>query len=98
MYLSGDPLVFERNVNRFLAVFNKSKHFNASNIAAHWYVWHQERWETNFPNYFPAKEHFDEVTKRLQAQGKKSRTIWYQKWSKEYNRSEIGALYQRKDI
>jgi hypothetical protein len=68
----GNPLIFERNVNRFLAVFEKSKYFNASNVAVHWYVWHQIGWETNFPNFFPAKERFDEVTKRLQEQGKKN--------------------------
>lgn len=38
-------------------------------IALHWYCWHQIPFDTLYPDYFPAREHFEEGVKALQAAG-----------------------------
>ena len=65
----GDPNIVERNIDTFINTFSASKYFNISAVALHWYVWHQVAWQTNYPNYFPAKNGFSEASQRLQQKG-----------------------------
>ena len=38
-------------------------------VMAHWYVWHRQDFDNDYPHYFPAKPGFEEGVKRIQAMG-----------------------------
>jgi len=56
---NGDP---EKVVPQVL----KFKEFFRVPIALHWYNWHNIPFDTDYPEYFPAKEGFKEAVRRLQ--------------------------------
>ncbi|MGC9203006.1 MAG: DUF6259 domain-containing protein, partial [Thermoproteota archaeon] len=60
----GDP---EKVVPQVL----KFKEFFGVPVALHWYNWHKIPFDTDYPEYFPAKEGFKEAVKRLQKEGVK---------------------------
>jgi len=47
----------------------KAKEFFGVPISLHWYNWHEIPFDTLYPDYFPAKPHFAEGVKALQAEG-----------------------------
>ena len=38
-------------------------------VMAHWYVWHRQPFDNDYPHYFPAKPGFEEGVKRIHAGG-----------------------------
>lgn len=38
-------------------------------VMAHWYVWHRQPFDNDYPHYFPAKPGFEEGVRQIQAMG-----------------------------
>jgi hypothetical protein len=60
----GNPDIVKRNVDEFLTLFPKIK-----KAALHWYTWHQIPFDTNYPQYLPAKAGFQQTVQYLQSKG-----------------------------
>jgi hypothetical protein len=48
---------------------NKAIDYFGKGIGVHWYFWHHYPYDTHYPDYFPAKEHFTEWIADVQNKG-----------------------------
>jgi hypothetical protein len=55
----GDPLEVAAEMHELLP------HFDLAHIGLHWYVWDTIAFDTHYPDYFPAKPHFESVAAAL---------------------------------
>lgn len=59
----GDPSTVATRVANIVELFNLS-----TQLGLHWYEWNEWKFDTHYPDYFPVKDGFVQVTKQLQTQ------------------------------
>lgn len=52
-----------------LEALNKALDFFGKGVGLHWYYWHNHDFDTNYPDYFPAKESFRDMVRLSQEKG-----------------------------
>ena len=62
-WTEGDPDVVVPRLTKLIETFN------FTTIGCHWYNWHEIPFDTDYPDYFPAKPGFKEAVAQLQSIG-----------------------------